>query len=395
MANFKSWLLTDLANDIWLEPFELTSRELSPRQPSEWSVRKRTLRGGLRDGVEIIEVRNGALEFTILPTRGMGLWRGSYRGHALGWRSPVQGPVHPQFVNLMDRGGLGWLSGFDEWICRCGLSSNGPPGHDPPLEKGGQGGVEFLPLHGRIANSPAHRVEVQVNLDPPHEIMVVGEVDESTLFFPQLRLRTAITTAPGSAEVRIDDEILNLSSKPAELELLYHCQFGPPFLEGGSRVRAPIREVAPRNQRAAEGIDHFEVYPAPTRGFVEQVYFYDLLTDPGGQTLALLHNAKANLGVTLRFAKAALPRFIVWKNTAAEPDGYVTGLEPATNYPNFKAVERDRGRVIVIPPGGVYRCGFAVSVQANADEVAQVIREIDALQSTAAPVIHRTPREGW
>ncbi len=388
MANFKSWLLTDLANDTWVDPFELTSKEVSPHQPTDWSVRKRTLRGGRRDGVEVIEVRDGALEFTILPTRGMGLWRGSYRGHRLGWRSPVQGPVHPQFVNLMDRGGLGWLSGFDEWICRCGLSSNGPPGEDPPTR-------EFLPLHGRIANSPAHRVEVQVNLDPPHEIRVLGEVDEATLFFPQLRLRTTITTAPGSAEVRIEDEIWNLSSKPAELELLYHCQFGPPFLEGGSRVRAPIHEVAPRNQRAAEGIDHFPIYEAPTSGFVEQVYFYDLLTDAGGQTLALLHNAGANLGVTLRFAKAALPRFIVWKNTAAEEDGYVTGLEPATNYPNFKSVERDRGRVIVIPPGGVYRCGFAVSVQEGAEEVGRIIGEIDALQATAAPVIHRTPRVGW
>src|SRR6185369_7830818 len=125
-------------------------------------VRKRTLRGGLRDGIDLIEVHNGALAFTVLPTRGMGLWRGDYHGLSLGWRSPVEGPVHPKYVNLADRGGLGWLAGFDELLCRCGLASNGPPGKD-------DNGTP-LTLHGRIANLPAQAVEVRVSLDPPYEL---------------------------------------------------------------------------------------------------------------------------------------------------------------------------------------------------------------------------------
>ena len=32
---------------------------------------------------------NGALSFSILPTRGMGLWRGQYHGLHLGWRAPI------------------------------------------------------------------------------------------------------------------------------------------------------------------------------------------------------------------------------------------------------------------------------------------------------------------
>jgi hypothetical protein len=80
----------------------------------------------------------------------------------LGWDAPLHGPVHPKFVSLPDRGGIGWLAGFDEWLCRCGLSSNGPPGLD---------GGTSLPLHGRIANLPAHHVEVAVNLEPPYEVV--------------------------------------------------------------------------------------------------------------------------------------------------------------------------------------------------------------------------------
>ena len=53
-----------------------------------WSVEKRRLRGGRREGVDLIVVDNGALRFSIVPTRGMGLWKGWYEGNRLGWDSP-------------------------------------------------------------------------------------------------------------------------------------------------------------------------------------------------------------------------------------------------------------------------------------------------------------------
>src|SRR2546425_4718770 len=34
---------------------------------------------------------------------------------------------HPKLINLQARGGLGWLDGFNEWLCRCGLENNGQP----------------------------------------------------------------------------------------------------------------------------------------------------------------------------------------------------------------------------------------------------------------------------
>ena len=388
MADTTHWILTDVAANIWRESFHITSDDLSWAAPAEWAITKQTLRGGLRDGVDAIEVNNGALSFTVLPTRGMGLWRGAYRGLPLGWQAPVRGPVHPQFVNLLDRGGLGWLHGFDEWVCRCGLHSNGPPGEDPATK-------EFLTLLGRIANLPAHFVEVGVNPNPPHELTVRGQVDETCLFFTRLRLTATITTTPGANRLTITDEVENLRSAPAELELLYHCQFGPPFLGAGSRVRAPVRAVAPRNERAAEGMAAYDTYLGPTPGYTEQVYFYDLLADPAGRTLALLHDVQAQRGVVVRMTKAELPHFIVWKHTAAESDGYMTGLEPATNFPNFKALERERGRVLVLPPQGRYRCSVTLEVHDTPAGVAEALREIEAIQGSTEPTIHPAPRLDW
>src|SRR5271163_3079009 len=108
MTRFKTWTLTDVRGDIWLDSFAVGNDSLHQPTAHDWVIRKRTLRGGLRDGVDMIEVHNGALSFSILPTRGMGLWRGEYRGNHLGWHAPVTGPVHPQYVALGERGGIGW-----------------------------------------------------------------------------------------------------------------------------------------------------------------------------------------------------------------------------------------------------------------------------------------------
>ena len=81
----------------------------------------------------------------------------------------------------------------------------------------------------------------------------------------------------------------------------------------------------------------------------------------------------------------------MWRNTAALEDGYVTGLEPATNFPNFKSFERQQGRVRLLPPGG--RCEFAWSIELfdTAAGVSKMLAEIVALQAHARPTIHRTP----
>jgi hypothetical protein len=392
VTRYRSWTLTDTAGDLWIDSFSVSNDALGLPTPHDWSVRKRTLRGGLRDGVDVVEVHNGALSFTVLPTRGMGLWRGEFRGNFLGWRAPVRGPVHPKFVNLADAGGLGWLAGFDEWLVRCGLASNGPPGEDVVAHKDGRTTRTPLTLHGRIANRPAHFVEVRVGLDPPYEISVAGAVEESGLFLPHLLLTTTVTTVPGSNRVVVHDVVENRAAQAAEMQMLYHVNVGPPLLGPGTRVVAPIKEMAPLTKRAAEGIDTYETYAGPTAGFAEQVYGYDLLADAHGRTLALLANAAADRGLAVRFGRRELPCFIVWKNTGAVEDGYVTGLEPSTNYPNFKTFERQQGRVRVLPPGGRWEATVALDVFDTHEGVTGALAEVARLQAQAKATVHRAPQ---
>jgi hypothetical protein len=237
---------------------------------------------------------------------------------------------------------------------------------------------------------PAQAVEVQVSLDPPYELRVSGEVEEAALFFPQLRLTATYVTVPGSNRVVIHDVIENLSARSTEMQILYHCNFGPPFLEAGSRVLAPVREMAPQTPRAVEGIDTYDTYAGPVPGYAEQVYLYDLVADSRGQTLALLMNARADRAVAVRFNHTELPCLTVWKNTAAVEDGYVTGLEPATNFPNFKTFERQQGRVRVLPSGGRWECRWSLEVADTTPAVASLIAEVATLQAHARATIHKT-----
>src|SRR5260370_28588028 len=99
--------------------------------------------------------------------------------------------------------------------------------------------------------------------------------------------------------------------------------------------------------------------------------------------MALLSNANADRGLALRWQRQQLPCFTVWKNTVALEDGYVTGLEPATNYPNFKTFERQQGRVVSLPAGGHWETTWSIEVHDSATGVAGILAAIVSRQSQA------------
>jgi hypothetical protein len=390
-----TFTLTDSQHGQWVDQLTLRSSGFGVSLPTPWSVIKRTLRGGRREGVDLIEVDNGAFAFSVVPTRGMGLWKGRCRGYDVGWSSPItDGPVNPAFVNLMNWGGLGWLEGFDEMLARCGLEHNGAPYRE---------GQTLYPLHGKIANIPAHFVAVHVGEGSDGAITVEGHVDESKLFSTQVRMISTITTVPGAKWLTVRDEFQNLGDTPQEIQALYHWNFGPPFLGPNARFAAPAKTVVPRDARAVEGVGHFDVYGAPEPGYAEQVYFFELLGAPqaglgrskAGQTLALLRDPNGDRGLVLRFNVSQLPAFTLWKNTGGLRSGYVTGLEPGTNYPNPKPFERARGRVVTLPPDGRYVTETTLEVLTTRDEVAAATTEIAEIQKYAPPVVHETTVEPY
>ena len=383
--------LLDEDNGIYVEKWSLSGREL--RIGGEWRIEKRRLYGGLSDGVDLITLDNGELSLIIVPTRGMSIWKGMYKSMFLGWNSPIKNPVHPRHINLEAKGGLGWLEGFNEMIVRCGLSNFGAPGIDVITDNMGRKKEIMLTLHGKIANIPASRVNVRVGLKPPFTLEVEGVVYERSMFGPNLKLSSIIRTVPGSNLFTIYDVIENLGGTPAEMQILYHCNYGSPILEEGSRLIAPIEKVAPRDSIAAKEIENFDVYGPPQSGFTEQVYFMKMLSDKDGNTMILLANKGMDKAVSISYSVKELPYFTLWKNTSSLEDGYVTGLEPGTSFPNVKSFERKHGRVVILKPGEKYRSGVTVSAHLGKDDVKKALSRVEAIREGRHPEILKRPLE--
>ena len=382
-------VLTDVKTGVYVRNYRITNEELG--MDCRWFIEKRRLEGGVSDGVDIVTVDNGALSFTIVPTRGMGIWKGEFKGLQLGWKSPVENLVHPHYINLETRGGMGWLYGFNEWIVRCGLESFGPPGVDVITDEEGNKIEVPLTLHGRIANIPADTVKVRVASGSTLELEVEGTVYERTLFGPSFKLTNVTSTSLNSNTVRLTDVIENLKSTIEEMQVLYHCNYGVPFLEEGARVVAPFKTVAPRDAPSVEGIDEFDVYGPPESGFVDQVYFCELLGDEDGRTCVALIDRNEEKAVSMSFSVEELPCFTIWKHTDSLENGYVTGLEPGTSFPNLKTFERKRGRVVKLGAGQKYEVHIEFSVHLGREEVDEVKDRIEGIAGRAKTKVYKKP----
>ena len=366
-------------DNLRLADFEATAADL-PGTGSGWSVRKTTLHGGKQEGVELITVDNGVLEFTVVPVRGMSVLEVRSGDVRLGWDSPVKEVVHPRHIDLESRNGLGWLEGFNEWMVRCGLEFAGHPGMDKFVDNVGNEAEMMLTLHGRIGNLPASEVEVVIDPAPPHRIRVRGVVYERRFYGPKLKLVAEVSTVPGERSLRFSDAVTNQGAFDQEFQLIYHGNFGPPILGKGTRVVTAAKKIAPMNDHAAKGLDGYDVYEGPTKGFIEQVYLFEPLADGDGTARALLRNSRGDRGVSVAWKVKELPYLTVWKNTASVEDGYVTGIEPATGYPYNRSFERKAGRVPKLAPGATRRFSLEIVLQPDSASVKAEEKRIRGIQ---------------
>ncbi len=369
----------------WKEKSPLSATIETRQGPIQ--VRHGRFVGGVSDGVEVIEVNTGAVRAMILPTRGMSIWYLETSRTRIGWESPIQGPVHPSLVPIWDPSGLGWLEGFDELVVRCGLESNGAPEHD-------ESGKLLYPLHGRIGNIPADSLWLEYD-EASGRLEVIGEMFERRLFFKRLKLRSRIRFSAGRADVELLDDVTNLASTKATVQMLYHINVGEPLLGAGSQVNASVAELAPKNELSASEIDHWHKLDGPQAGYSERVYFGRMHDGETGEAAAMINTSKRDLGLGLTYRTSTLPYFVLWKNTAAKEDGYVVGLEPSTNLPNHKTFEAQQGRVVTIESGETVPFRVALHPLGDIDAVEQFSERIANLCSNDTSTTLKHPKAGW
>ncbi len=291
------------------------------------------LEEGREKGVRGIDIRNpSGLNFIVLTDRGMDIPYASYKGILIGWNS-LNEYVHPAFYEPEKDE---WLRGyFGGLLTTCGLTYLGAPNNDLGEELG---------LHGRYSYLPAERVNISERwINDNFVLEINGRIRETKVFGPNIVLRRKIMNTMGEKRIIIKDKVKNEGWYKQPLMILYHINIGFPILDNDSYLVSTSIAVAPRDTEALYGINEFNLFHSPQKGYREKVYFHEMATDDKGYAYAAIINEKLydGTGVYVKFSKNTLDRFIQWKMLG---EGlYVVGLEPSNSFVMGRSWERAKG----------------------------------------------------
>ncbi|ADP10812.1 hypothetical protein EJP617_11310 [Erwinia sp. Ejp617] len=381
-AAAQSWLLTDAESGVEKGNWQVDSQQL--KLPGErFSIQQKVLHGGKQEGSKVLTLssQNG-LTIALSPSRGMDLLHVNGHGVRLGWDSPVQEVVNPAYMNLESRNGLGWLEGFNEMMVRCGFEWTGHP-----VSKDGV----LYTLHGKAGNTPASKVEVAVDDRAPHEVRIRGLLKEVTFKKAKLETWTELRYVPGSDSFTVHDVLTNHADYPHDYQIIYHSNFGTPILEKDARFIAPLKSVSPFNDYAKKGLKGWDSYGAPTKDFDEMVFNLTPKADSSGKTVAAVINSKGDKGASIEFDTHQLPLLTMWKNTDTLKQGYVTGIEPGTNYAYPVTIEKQQGRVKQLQPGQSTEFTLTYTLLKDAGAVQKVEERVRQIQGNEAVAVNEKP----
>ncbi len=202
-------------------------------------------------------------------------------------------------------------------------------------------GKEY-PTHGTIRTTPAEKLSTDAYFDgADYKLSISGEMHQGALFGEHLVLRRKITNTYGEAGFTLCDTVENQAFVPTPVSVLYHCNFGYPLLDEGSRLILPAIETAPRDTIAEAGLPHHRTMGAPVDNAPEEVFLHRMATDEQGNTFAALVNDKLGLGLCIRWNAKELPLLTQWKSSAS--GDYAMAVEPTNS--GFDG-RRDAGDVL-------------------------------------------------
>lgn len=203
-------------------------------------------------------------------------------------------------------------------------------------------------------------LESVVQPDPlrgEYGMSICGRTLQTTALGHHLEIRRTISATLGASKIMVRDSVTNLGNRRAPHMLLYHCNFGYPLVDDGTRIIWKGRWVS----RGGPG-DDFIFNEANEQGFRrclppipehdgdgEAVAFIDVDADRRGTGECGLYNDNLGLGVKMKFKKGQLPWLTNWQHFGKNE--YVVGLEPGTHPPVGSDRARQEGTMLYIEPG--------------------------------------------
>lgn len=275
-------------------------------------------------GQRLLVVRNAeGIGFEIAVDRGFDISSATWRGINIGWNSANGLPWPPTSVDAEN--GIGFYRNFDGFIVTCGLDHIGGVRRESAERFMHKHRKEvFHPLHGRISSQRASLSGYGIDWNCEHPVIwAEGVVRQSSVFGENLVLQRRIQLDVFGNRIGIEDAVENRGFRPTPHAILYHVNFGYPFLDECIEVHGDI---------CADLIEAFNAEDkGPRDDFVD--YFQEMPVTAGEANAAIeLRNPHLLGGVRARlsFSPAALPKFGVWR--AFQSGVYALALEPTRRF---------------------------------------------------------------
>lgn len=300
---------------------------------SRVELRKRTVDGRGIAGIRLVQIEDGpgrgqrllqcrnAVGFMIeiAVDRGFDICSALWRGVNIGWNSANGLPWPMNSDDAED--GVGFYRNFDGFMVTCGLDHiGGARVGDASHFMHKHRKQVYYPLHGRIAGQRAtiSGYGIEWDCDTP-QIWAEATVCQSSVFGENLLLTRRIEMNVFNGRVRIDDRVENCGFRPTPHAILYHLNFGYPFLEENVRLYGDVddslKQIFNAEDKCAvdDYLDYFQEFPMQS---AEDVVTIGLENDT--------HVGCLRMGVS--FSRSALPKFGIWR--AFQSGVYALALEP-------------------------------------------------------------------
>ena len=295
-----------------------------------------------------IDVRTGSgFEYTVVVDRGLDISLASYKGLNLAHLTAGM-ETNPAAV---DPWGTEWLRAFS-----AGLLTTCGPNHlgDPCVDQG-----EHLGQHGRWSSLAGRQVADLTDFEDG-KIEITGKLYEMITGGYKLAIKRSIKSEFGKSYVVIEDEIRNEGSCPAPLTMLYHINFGYPFLDENATVHVPSKECEGANDYTTERLNEVGTVKAPSGENLDKKFTH---TFDGEEVYAYIKNG--DLAAYVKFDAKELPYMTHWVFEGIKD--HVVALEPANVPCKPRNILREEGFLPELKAGEVKKFRVEIGILEGAE----------------------------
>lgn len=267
------------------------------------SVREILLDGGEGAGKRCVLVHNGPLEVLLSKDNALDISYVRYKGENISFMSKngLNGRTG-EFTERFD-GGFLYTCGTDN-VSDC---------------------VKDRPVHGSLHLKKCDAFSYEI---ADGAVILKGVINDTALFGRNLKITRTYKISKNGIE--ISDNYENAAFTSCDYVLLYHMNFGYPFLDECLVMDIPYAKREARTDVAQAHIGEADRITYPVDGGDEDVYYHEMI-----EGRVKLFNPELNIGVEVTYSTEDFPYTLEWKSMIS--GDYALGIEPATTrFDTFK-----------------------------------------------------------